>query len=312
MEYNKHKDIHLEISRIGFGGASLSGEGKGYGFGKMSEKQAQALLERSFASGINIYDAAPIYGHNLCEKRLGKYLKNIREKVLLVSKSGVSWHDNGRVNMTNDISTTKSMLESSLRNFNSDYIDIYMIHWPDVRVDIRYPLEILQKAKEAGKIKYIGLCNTHNEDLERAESVCNIQFLQSEVNLFNNGFLNLEADLIQSKIKMGWGTFDKGILSGHLKTNHVFDSTDCRSWAPWWKKSNWKDKVKKVESYIDKFVDKNEALGIKELALSYSLRNADITLCGMKKSDHLKNIEQIMGLKNLNSFDDSLEKFKVQ
>ena len=126
-----------KMEKIGFGAASLSGAGGGYGFGR--SEAAQDLIDYAFELGIKYYDTAPIYGFGQSELELGKAIKHIREKVKIISKSGVSWHDTKRVNMTNDPEITLKMFEESLRRLDTDFIDIYMIHWPDKKIDIRYP-----------------------------------------------------------------------------------------------------------------------------------------------------------------------------
>src|SRR5690606_31267478 len=211
------------------------GSGAGYGFGEVSEKEAIDLLHFALDKGVNLFDNAPIYGFSLSEKRMGKAFKNCREKVILTSKSGVSWHDSGRVNMTNDAAVTEKMLEQSLRDFNTDYIDLYMIHWPDERHDIRYAMEVLARAKASGKIKFIGLCNTTREDYWKAMEVSKIDFFQAEHNLFHQDFYQeFEPELNMSGF-MGWGSFDKGILTGRVYKGRTYDKVDARSWAPWWK-----------------------------------------------------------------------------
>jgi aryl-alcohol dehydrogenase-like predicted oxidoreductase len=306
MKYLKVKELDLSLSKIVFGGASISGEGKGYGFGKMSEKDSQALIEYSVSLGVNVFDSAPIYGFNLAELRLGKYLKKNRENVFLTSKSGVSWHENGRVNMSNDKNTTRTMLEQSLRNFDSDYIDIYMVHWPDKKVDIRHTLDVIKQAQDEGKVTYIGLCNTADSELKLATEVCDINFIQSECNLFNNNIKTLSPDLMNDVVTMGWGTLDKGILSGKLTSSTQFDSTDCRSWAPWWKKSNWKEKVLKVDHYSKE----SDNLPIKELALNYSFRNTDLSLCGFKTNKQLDEIINCLSLTE-ESYTESISRFSA-
>ena len=138
----------LKLSKLVFGGASISGEGRGYGFGDISETDAIDLLHCAFDSNINFYDTAPIYGYGLSELRMGIAFKHMREKVFICSKAGVDWHDNSRVNMTNDPKTVARMFDESRKRLNSDYIDLYMIHWPDKNVDIRSSLEPLYKLKE--------------------------------------------------------------------------------------------------------------------------------------------------------------------
>lgn len=276
MDYYNDKNTGLKLSKLCFGGASISGDGKGYSFGEMSERDSQELIEYALDQGINLFDTAPIYGFNQSEKRLGLGLRNIRDKVHIITKAGVGWHGSGRVNMSNDPKLVLEMLENSLRNLDSEYIDFYMIHYPDARVDIRYSLDVLVKAQVQGKIKHIGLSNTTAEEIELASEICEVQILQEEVNLFNNSYSNLKS--AKGILKTGWGSLDKGILAGKLNPESKFHKDDCRSWAPWWKKSNWKDKTLRVKT-LQEAIQEYTPL---ELALKYSMTNSDIPICGFK------------------------------
>ncbi len=271
------------INKIAFGGAALSGTGKGYGFGDVSD--TKALIHYAFDLGIELFDTAPIYGFHKSERELGNGVKDFRDKIKIISKAGVDWHANGRVNMSNGPKVVTKMLENSLSCLGTDYIDIYMIHWPDKNVDIRYPLEILTKAQLDQKIISIGLCNTTNEDLEKAAQVCEIEYLQSEVNLFFNRFEALNPFLTHGKITMGWGTLDKGILAGTVYENRTFDPHDCRSWAPWWKKSNWKERAKKAKD-----IEAKLGVSIRDLAIQYAITQSDYALCGAKSREQLDQI----------------------
>lgn len=279
--------LNKSFSKLGFGGAALSGAGRGYGFGEIGEKVCLRLCEYALDEvGINIFDFAPIYGHNLAEKRMGMALKGRREKAYLVSKSGVTWHDSGRVNMTNDPKIALKMLDQTLKNFDSDYVDIYLVHWPDKKVDIRFALEALYGAKVKGKISHLGLCNTNPEDLSRAKEVAPIEVVQMEANLFNQeAFDQISSSLSEDVYKMGWGSYDKGLLAGSVYKERKFETDDCRSWAPWWKKGNWKEKADFIERYkSDSGIEANE---LASHALSYAASVADTALCGAK------SIEQI-------------------
>lgn len=132
-----------EYTPLLFGGASISGEGGGYGFGDISKDNAISVLHHALERGIKVYDTAPIYGFGESERRIGEAFKNKREHAFIISKCGVTWHDSKRVNMTNDPVTTKKMIEQSLRDLSTDYIDLYMVHWPDKNTDIRHTLEVL-------------------------------------------------------------------------------------------------------------------------------------------------------------------------
>lgn len=281
-------------SPFGFGGAAISGEGGGYGFGEITERDALALLEKAYERGIKLFDTAPIYGFGLSEKRIGKAFKSNRENVFIVSKSGVSWHSSKRVNMTNDVKIAQKQLEQSLKDLKTDYIDLYMIHWPDDKVDIRESMEFLLKAKDKQMIKHIGLCNTNQSELDLALEVGSVDVIQSQFNVFEReGLESLRESLKKQEISfMSWGTLDKGILSGRVTPSRTFDASDCRSWAPWWKQVDHSFKyefVKKITPLLDQM-----SLSLLDFSLGHNLfyEELDCFLCGAKNELQLENIQR--------------------
>lgn len=283
---------------LGFGGASISGEGGGYGFGEISQSNAISLLEESFDSGIRVFDTAPIYGFGESEKRIGLAFKKNREKVKIISKCGVTWHDNRRVNMTNDPATAKKMIEESLRTLDSEYIDLYMIHWPDKNVDIRKTMEVLSRAKDEGKIHHIGLCNTNIDECEKAFEVDKVEAVQSEFNFFNRDVVSdIFPYLKERNIDfMSWGTLDKGILTGRVHEKRTFDKSDCRSWAPWWKSQKKDHKYKLAEKL--KAIGEEHGFSLLQMALSHNFcyEEVSLVLCGAKNSEQLQQL-----LKSINN-----------
>jgi myo-inositol catabolism protein IolS len=287
MLYLQPDFLSSRVSRICFGGAGISGEGGGYGFGDVSESAAEKLIKFAWESGITLFDTAPIYGFGLSEERLGRYLP---PEALIISKSGVDWHENKRVNKSNSSEITLKMLHSSLKRLRREVIDVYMIHWPDLNVDIRYPLEVLLKAQEQGKIKSIGLCNTHVEDLDKAEKIARIDVLQSELNLFNQQAFDQLNERWKKTVSMGWGTFDKGILTGRVTQSRKFDSSDARSWAPWWNKKGVQNKISRVNSLKTILGDYDFSLS--DLCLSHALNHYGISTClvGFKKCEDVTEV----------------------
>lgn len=277
---------------LAFGGAAISGEGGGYGFGDISERDATELLLKAYDSGMRIFDTAPIYGFGLSEQRMGKTFKQMREKVFIVSKSGVTWHENKRVDMTNDPVVTRKMLEQSLRDLQSDYIDLYMVHWPDNRVDIRKTLEVYARALNEGKIKHVGLCNTTVSELEKAAEIVPIEVVQSEFNFFQTqAKQDLFPYLTAKEISfMSWGTLDKGILTGRVDEKRTFDKSDCRSWAPWWKNADNASKFKVMKALWPK-LDAKQHTGL-ELSLGHNLSYPEVTvaICGAKNNPQLESL----------------------
>jgi len=296
---------NLNLGPLGFGGASVSGEGAGYGFGAMSEAEAEVLLKSSFERGIRLFDTAPIYGFGLSEERFGRYLP---KQAFIVSKAGVDWHESKRVNMTNDPVVVERMLRESLNRLKREQIDLYMIHWPDSKVDIRKPLEVLKRFQDSSVIKYIGLCNTTQEDLLKAKEVIHVDVLQSEYNFFENKFSELPLSDYWS---MSWGTLDKGILSGRVEQGRVFDRDDCRSWAPWWDKKKTEIKIKKVS--ILKLILNEIDRELLDFCLSYNLSYVDQALIGFKTiSDLDRSLESLSKRLSRDEITSVLKKYETK
>jgi myo-inositol catabolism protein IolS len=292
----KNLKDYFKQNPLGFGGASLSGEGGGYGFGAISEAESIKLVHQALESGVKVFDTAPIYGFGLSEQRLGLALKGKRDQAFLISKSGVHWQSTKRVDMTNDPAITQTMLEDSLRRLKTEMIDLYMIHWPDERVDIRRPMDVLARAKDQGKIKMIGLCNTHLEDLKKAQEIAPISAVQSQLNVFERSIVtDLLPELEKQNIAfMSWGTLDKGILTGRVHRDRKFEAEDCRSWAPWWKAIDFEARYALLDK-IKPWMQEHELSGL-ELALGFNLSTpgCDLVLAGARNSEQLKGLLKAM------------------
>lgn len=287
MIYRDIPGFHSPLPVVTFGGASVSGEGGGYGFGVMPETDAEKLIKGAWEHGITLFDTAPIYGFGLSEERLGRHLP---KEAMIVSKCGVDWHPSKRVNMTNDPKIAERMLHESLKRLNRDVIDIYMVHWPDLKVDIRHTLEVLKRAQDQGKIKKIGLCNTTSDEINKAKEICKVEVIQSELNLFNqDAFMRLGDDR-KKYFTMGWGTFDKGILSGRVTKERQYDKSDARSWAPWWNKKEVQKKVERTD--LLRKILQDYQISLPEFCLQYNLHFFNISTCliGLKSVSDIVHI----------------------
>ncbi len=232
MKTKKFGRLDFEISAISFGGAAVSGEGGGYGFGELSESDAIGLLHAAHDRGINCFDTAPCYGYGLSERRFGKAFADRRDRVFLVSKCGVTWDEDKKLKNTNEPEVARRMLEQSLRDLGVDHIDLYFIHWPDKKTDIRKTVEVLSDAKRAGKIGAIGLSNFYDvEEIRKAQEIDRIDAFQTQFNLFApEAAEKLFPFAKEHEIgHMSWGSFDKGILTGRVTRDRKFDDKDFRS-----------------------------------------------------------------------------------
>lgn len=140
MEYTVLGKTGLKVSRMGLGGIPVQ---------RIDREGTKKLLQAMAAAGINYIDSARAY--SVSEEYLGYGLEGIRDKFVLATKSGAK-----------DKETMARDVDISLKNFRTDYIDLYQLHNPDAKglEQILAPggaLEALQEAKAAGKIGHIGI-----------------------------------------------------------------------------------------------------------------------------------------------------------
>jgi aryl-alcohol dehydrogenase-like predicted oxidoreductase len=290
---------NLKVSCLGFGGAALSGESGGYGFGPISENDAIHLLEYAFSKGITLYDTAPIYGFRTSEKRIGCALSGnpqIRKQMTLVSKLGVGWDlELKKRHLNNSPENLKRMLEQSLVDLKTDYLDLYMIHWPDAHIPVETTMEALVQLQKEGVIKAIGVCNFDQNLLQRAEQIGKIDVVQNSFSLLEiSPKTELFPFLKENQIGfMSYGSLGKGILSGSVTANRVYDSSDVRHMRG----KTFEDQFLSLSPVLKKFFHLASKSGHTPAQLAFlwvlSHEEVGVVLCGAKSSQQLDELLKI-------------------
>ena len=180
MLYKKVKMIEEEISVIGVGCWNFGGD-----WDSTDDRKSVDIIHRAIDLGINFFDVAPVYGWGHSEQVLGMALKQgrLRDKVLIASKGGLLWNDAHET--TNNLSKKSLMkeIDQTLTRLQTDHIDIYQMHWPDPNVPLEETAEALEEIKQAGKIRYVGLSNFSQADVERMRKLTPVHCQQSLYNM---------------------------------------------------------------------------------------------------------------------------------
>jgi len=199
-------------------------------WGFYDETEAQRLLGALLENNITCIDCAAIYGLGGAETLLGKFFKNTqRSKFILTSKCGLL--PGGRaVKFDLSAKSLQTQIEDSLRRLNTDYLDIYFLHWPDKNTPLEETLLQMEKFKQAGKIRFIGLSNFTEPLIKQAAQITKIDCLQNEFSALKQENKKLfplvkELDLAF----MAYGVLNGGILSGKYNTAPELAKTDVRS-----------------------------------------------------------------------------------
>ncbi len=212
MEKRRLGESGPEVSVIGFGCWTL---GKGQ-FGFTDKKEATEAIHRAIDRGVNLFDTAAVYGWGTSEELLGRALRGRRHEVILSTKGGRRW-DRRTGTRANDSSREflERGLEESLARLQTDYVDVFMIHWPDVSRPFTEPMELLARWQEQGKIRYGGVSNFSSEQvgecLKHFSIVCN----QVGYHLFDR---RLESTALPFCNERGVGIMTYGSLAHGLLT----------------------------------------------------------------------------------------------
>ena len=227
MEYITLQNSDLKVSRICMGGCPMGQ----YGWGEVQENELIDAVAGALDCGVNFFDTADTYGLGTSERTLAKGLGNRRHDVVIADKFGVRV-ENGRTFYDNSPEWIEKALEGSLRRLNTDYIDLYQIHYRDGVTPISTVVETLERMKKEGRIRYYGLSNIHEEDLEELK-----QYRGSFVSLQDEYSLACrknEKDILDARetlkiTPMTWGSLGQGILTGKYDKDSVFGEDDRRS-----------------------------------------------------------------------------------
>lgn len=228
MEYTMLRNSDLKVSRLCMGGCPMGG----YGWGDTQENELIEAVHTAVDQGVNFFDTADTYGLGQSEKTLGKALGSHRKDVVIASKFGVRI-ENGKTFYDNSSSWIKKAVEGSLRRLGTDYIDLYQIHYRDGKTPIGEVIETLEEMKKKGYIRYYGLSNIHEDDIEEIKPFRGkfVSF-QDEYSLAcrkNESDMKSIAQDLEMTI-LTWGSLGQGILTGkYTKENVNFGNDDRRS-----------------------------------------------------------------------------------
>ncbi len=216
----------MEQRKLGFSGLMISSVGLGTNnFGRRLDYQStEKVIKTSIDSGVNFIDTANIYSIGESESFIGKALKGQREAVVLATKgggkmgSGPNDRGNSRKHLTDQIN-------ESLKRLDTDYIDLYQIHFPDENTPIQETLQTLDDAIRQGKILYVGCSNFQGWQISQAMEISTylglekFVSLQPEYNLTNR---EIENEIVPAAKEYNLGIIPyyplaSGILTGKYR-----------------------------------------------------------------------------------------------
>jgi aryl-alcohol dehydrogenase-like predicted oxidoreductase len=293
-EFGGIPDTTIRMSRVAIGTWAIGG----WMWGGSEEAESISTILAALDHGINLIDTAPAYGFGHSEEIVGKALAEAgqRSDVLIATKVGLEWHD-GKVSRNASRTRINKEIEDSLRRLRTDYIDIYQVHWPDPLVAIEETADAMHTLFRQGKIRAIGVSNFSVAQLERFRQVSPLHVLQSPYNLFER---EIEVDILAYCRKnaiatLGYGALCRGLLSGRMRPDTVFEGDDLRSADPKFQTPRFAQYLAAVEK-LDQFAKERFGKRVIHLAVRWMLDQGITTaLCGARHPRQLQPVDEVSG-----------------
>lgn len=296
LEYTQIQGTGLVSSRIALGTWAIGG----WMWGGSDEKESIRTIHVALDKGINLIDTAPIYGYGRSEEIVGEAVRQYgrRDSILLATKVGIDW-TSGRIERNSTRQRILKEFEDSLRRLQTDYIDVYQVHWPDPEVPIEETASTLRELYEQGKIRAIGVSNFSPEQVRQFETAAPLHTIQPPYNLFER---EIERDVLpyalnQNITTLTYGALCRGLLSGTMSADRQFSKDDMRGGTdPKFQSPHFAEYLN-AASTLDAFARRNFGKRVIHLAVRWLLDRSGVgvALWGARRPQQLAPISEVSG-----------------
>lgn len=225
MEYRAFGQTGLQVSAIGFGCWELGGQ-----YGHYDESEVISAVQRALDLGINCYDTAEGYGFGRSEDLLARALGHRRKDVILVTKFGIYMDDQDQWFRDSKRTQAMAAIERSLKALQTDYVDVYLIHWPDRQTPYEETMRALEEIVQSGKARFVGVSNFKAEDIDTCMQARRVDVGQYGYHLFDR---RMEREVFPYCLDhgigmMAYGSLAHGLLTGTFTPQTTFAENDWR------------------------------------------------------------------------------------
>jgi aryl-alcohol dehydrogenase-like predicted oxidoreductase len=275
----------LEVGAQGLGCMGMS---HAYGV-RGDDAESIATIHRALELGVTLLDTANVYGAGENEKLVGRAIAGRRDQVVLATKFGIVWSDEG-MNVRGDAEFVKQCCDESLRRLGVDHIDLYYQHRVDPNVPVEETWGALAELAQAGKIRYAGISEASADSIRRAHAVHPVTAVQSEWSLWTRG---IEDEVLGTCRELGIGLvpfspLGRGLLTGSVTSLKDLPEDDMRRGMPRFEEGNLERNLAIVDALRALAERKGVTAG--QLALAWVQANGTdvVPIPGTKRRKYLE------------------------
>ncbi|MDP4156073.1 MAG: aldo/keto reductase [Bacillota bacterium] len=305
VKKNQLGKTDLYVSPIGLGTNAVGGHNL---FPNLNDETGKEVVRTALNNGINFLDTAYIYGPEHSERLIGEVLKETgnRNEIVIATKGAHKFVD-GKVVFDNSPAFLRESVESSLKRIQTDYIDLFYIHFPDNDTPKDEAVGALKELKDAGKVRAIGVSNFSIEQLREANKDGYVDVIQSEYNLFKRW---AEKELLPYTAEhnisfIPYFPLASGLLGGKYHKDSKF--IDGRVKNPLFQGETYIKNLEKVEKIREIAQAKNAETAHVVLAWYLTRDSIDALIPGAKRpeqaTENLKTLEVSLSKEEIEQID---------
>ena len=292
----------LFVNPIGLGTNAVGGHNL---FPNLDEGAGRELVRTGLANGINFLDTAYVYGLGRSEELIGEVVKEYgnRSDLVIASKAAHKFVGNEMV-VDNSPSFLKHAVEESLTRLQTDYIDLFYIHFPDQDTPKDEAIGALKQLKDEGKIRSIGVSNFSIEQLKEANKDGYVDVYQGEYNLLSR---RAEKELFPyaEEHQISFVPFyplASGLLTGKYDSQTEISEKNRK--RPQFQEGVYEQNLKKIE--LVREISRAKGAEVAHVVLAWYLTRKciDVIIPGAKSADQV--------LQNLNTLNVQLTAGEIQ
>jgi len=272
----------LNITPVGYGAWAIGGSGWQFAWGSQDDNDSIAAIHRSLELGVNWIDTAAVYGLGHSEEVVAKALKSwTGARPYIFTKCGLRWDDRGQVQKVLKAESIRGEVEDSLRRLGVDVIDLYQIHWPPDpdSPELEEGWQTMADLKREGKVRWIGVSNFDEQQLQRAAAIAPVTSLQPRYSLVHR---EVEGEILPYCERQGIGVIvyspmASGLLTGAMTRERIskLPKDDWRKGHADFNEPNLSRNLALVERL--KQIAQRHGRSPGEVAIAWTLKNPAVT-----------------------------------
>lgn len=290
----------------------MGGPGWAFSWSSQDDNDSIAAIHKALDHGLNWIDTAAVYGLGHSEEVVARALEGMANKPYVFTKCARVWNEKGEIGKVLKADSVRGECEASLRRLKTDCIDLYQMHWPEPDEDIEEGWETMNRLRDEGKVRWIGVSNYNVGQMKRVAALGAITSLQPPFSLVSP---EVEREILPHALANNIGVIvyspmKAGLLSGAMTRERALNLP-----ADDWRRRNpafQEPALTRNLALVDLLREIGKARGRSpgEVAIAWTLTNPAVTgaIVGMRNA---AQVDGVIGAASLKLTADDLARIEA-